>query len=89
MNLSAIPIILVICYMIGEVFKVVFKKKTKANKLIPMLVSFFGGLLGVVIYYTNKEILLNVTIIYDAMLVGIVSWASANQVIKQIFINKE
>lgn len=77
--------------MIGEIFKVVFKKKKQLFKLIPILLSFIGGLMGIVIYYTNKESILNVSNIYDALLIGIVSGASAtgtNQIIKQLFVQK-
>ena len=94
MNLDfiGIPIIIVICYMVGEIYKVVFKKNTKSYKLIPILVASLGGVLGVIIYFTSPEIILNVENIYNAMLVGIISGFSAtgtNQIIKQLFIKKE
>ena len=85
---SIIPIIVVICYMVGEVFKAIFKEKEELYKLIPILVSFLGGLLGIVVYLSNKEMIFNVTNVYEAMLIGITSGASAtttNQIIKQMF----
>lgn len=85
---SIIPIIVVICYMVGEIFKVIFKKKEELYKLIPILVSFLGGLLGIVVYLSNKEMIFNVANVYEAMLIGITSGASAtttNQIIKQMF----
>ena len=85
---SIIPIIVVICYMVGEIFKVIFKKKEELYKLIPILVIFLGGLLGIVVYLSNKEMIFNVTNVYEAMLIGITSGASAtttNQIIKQMF----
>lgn len=92
MDFIGIPIIIIICYMIGEIYKVVFKKNTKAYKLIPILVAFIGGLLGVIIYLTAPEVILNIENVYNAILVGIISGFSAtgtNQIIKQIFKNKE
>ena len=92
MDFIGIPVIIIVCYMVGEIYKVVFKKNTKAYKLIPILVAFIGGVLGVIIYFTTPEIMLNVENIYNAILVGIISGFSAtgtNQIIKQIFIKKE
>lgn len=86
MDYINIPIIAAMCYMIGEVYKVLFKKKQKAYKLIPILVSMFGGLLGVLIYLTNKE-MINTTNVWTALSIGIISGQSAtgtNQMIKQI-----
>ena len=85
---SIIPIIVVICYMVGEVFKAIFKRKEELYKLIPILVSIVGGLLGLIVYLSNKEMIFNVANVYEAMLIGITSGASAtttNQIIKQIF----
>ena len=74
--------------MVAEVFKVIFKKKDNMYKLIPILVSMLGGMLGILIFLTNPEMILNATNIWNALLVGIVSGASAtttNQIIKQMF----
>ena len=73
--------------MIGEIYKVIFKKNTKKYKLIPILVAVFGGVLGVVIYYTAPTVIFNVDNVYSALLIGIISgFASTgtNQLIKQI-----
>ena len=82
-----VPIIVLCCYMIGEIYKVIFKKNTKNYKLIPILVAVFGGVLGVVIYYTAPTVIFNVDNVYSALLIGIISgFASTgtNQLIKQI-----
>ena len=82
-----VPIIVLCCYMIGEIYKVIFKKNTKKYKLIPILVAVFGGVLGVVIYYTAPTVIFNVDNVYSALLIGIISgFASTgtNQLIKQI-----
>ena len=85
------PIIVILCYILGEIYKIIFKNKKETYKLIPLLVSLFGGILGILIYFTAPEIL-NVDNIYLALEIGIISGSSAtgtNQIIKQIFKNKE
>ena len=87
MDFVSVPIIVLCCYMIGEVYKTIFKKKTKAYKLIPVLVATFGGVMGVIIFYTSPNVMFNVTDIYSALLIGIISGFSstgANQVVKQL-----
>ena len=57
------------------------------NKLIPVLVSLIGGGLGILIYFTSRE-LLKVNTIYEALMIGLVSGAAStgtNQIIKKIF----
>lgn len=88
MELSSIPIIVIISYMIGEIYKVIFKNKESMYKLIPIVVSITGGILGILIYLTNKEMILDANNIWVAMFIGIISGASAtnaNQIIKQLF----
>ena len=87
MDFVSIPIIVVCCYMVGEIYKVIFKKKSKAYKLIPILVALVGGLLGVVIFYTEPKVMFNVDNFYSALLIGLLSgFASTgtNQVVKQL-----
>lgn len=88
MNYEAVPIIVVCCYIIGEIYKVIFSKKQETYKIIPVITTISGGILGALIYLTDKENILNATNIYTAILIGIVSGSSstgANQIIKQIF----
>lgn len=88
MDFTCVPIIVVCCYIVGEIYKVLFKNKREAYKLIPILVAILGGLLGVLIYFTNPEMVLNADNVWVALGVGIVSGASStgtNQIIKQIF----
>ena len=76
------------CYIVGEIYKVLFKNKQEAYKLIPILVAILGGLLGILIYLTNPEMVLNADNVWVALGVGIVSGASStgtNQIIKQLF----
>ena len=88
MDFVSVPIIVLICYMIGKIYKVLFKNKQELYKLIPIIVAFIGGVLGVLIYITTPEMIFNVNNIWNALLIGIMSGSSAtgtNQVIKQIF----
>ena len=87
MDFVSVPIIVVCCYMIGEIYKVLFKNKQQAYKLIPILVAIIGGVLGVAIYITAPEMMLNVNNFWIALGIGIMSGFSStgtNQVIKQL-----
>lgn len=88
MDFASIPLIVVCCYMVGEIYKVLFKNKQETYKLIPILVALTGGLLGIIIFLTNPEMMLNADNIWIALEIGIVSGSSAtgaNQIIKQLF----
>lgn len=92
MEFTSIPIIVIICYIIGEIYKVLFKNKQDLYKLIPIILACFGGLLGILIFLTNPEIMLNVSNAWTALGIGIVSGVSStgtNQIIKQIFNQKK
>lgn len=88
MSFTSVPIIVVCCYVIGEIIKFIFKNKQETYKIIPVVVTAIGGLLGCLIYLTNPETIFNVDNIWTALLIGMVSGSSAtgaNQIIKQLF----
>ena len=58
MEFTSVPIIILICYVIGEVYKYLFRKKQEAYKLIPILLTISGGIVGILIYLTNKEMMM-------------------------------
>lgn len=90
MEFTSIPIVVVCCYIIGEIYKFIFKNKQQTYKLIPIVLAILGGGIAIAIYYTNPEIIL-ATSLWQALGIGIVSGASstgANQVVKQLFGNK-
>ena len=92
MEFTCVPIIIIICYMVGEIYKVIFKNKKNVYKLIPIIVTITGGMLSILIYLTSKEIILNADNIWIALEIGLVSGASAtttNQIIKQVFMSKK
>lgn len=83
-----VPIIVIMCYLIGEIYKVILKNNKKYYKLIPLLVPLIGGILGILIYLTDRKMIFNINSIWDALYIGIVSGAGAtctNQIVKQIF----
>ena len=89
MDFVSIPIIVLICYMIGEIYKVLLKNNQEMYRLIPILVASIGGVLGVLIYFTAPEMIFNVDNLWIALGIGITSGFSAtgtNQVIKQLII---
>ena len=88
MEFTCVPIIILICYVIGEIYKVIFKTKEEVYKLIPIIVTITGGIVGILIYLTNKEIIFNADNIWIALQIGLVSGASStttNQILKQVF----
>ena len=89
---TSIGVILIVvsCYMIGEIYKVIVKKE-KYKKLIPIVLAITGAIMGGLIYKSDKSLLMNVTDPLTAILIGIISGTSStgtNQIVKQLF-NKE
>ena len=92
MDFTCLPIIVICCYILGEFIKLIFKKKKQVYRAIPVILSSAGGILGVLIFVTNPEMLFETANLWDALGVGIISGASAtgaNQIIKQIFYKKD
>lgn len=92
MDFTSVPIIVICCYIAGEIYKWIFKNKTEAYKLIPILSAVLGGILGVLICLTNPEIIFGVENVWVALGLGIFSGLSAtgtNQIVKQLFDKKD
>ena len=88
MNITGTLVIIVCSYMIGEIYKVIFNKKQEVYKLIPIILAITGGAIGILIFITNPEILLDANNIWAALFIGIVSGTSStgtNQIVKQLF----
>ena len=86
MDFIYVPVITLVCYLIGEIYKVVFKRKEDLYKLIPVFVTLLGGLLGLGVYYLDKSYL-EVTSIVSVLEIGLVSGAAStglHQVLKQL-----
>lgn len=91
MNVVGIPAIVLLCYLFGEIYKVLFKKNTKKYKIIPFVVAIFGAILAIIIYLTEPKVLLSATNVWEAIVIGIVSGFSStgsNQAIKQMVKSK-
>ncbi len=87
MDIAYVPIIVVCCYVIGEIYKLIFKKVDSSYKFIPIVTIVAGGLLAVLIYFTAPE-LVNAENVYDTLVIGFVSGAGStgtNQIVKQLF----
>lgn len=92
MENMSVPIIVLTCYIIGEIFKILFSKHESVYKIIPFLMGLIGGGIGVLIFLTKREIIYDVDNVWDAVLIGMVSGLSttgANQLIKQMTRSKE
>lgn len=90
MNIAYVPIIVVCCYVIGEIYKLIFKKVDSTYRFIPIVTIVAGGLLAALIYFTAPE-LVNAENVYEALVIGFVSGGGstgANQIIKQLFQKK-
>ena len=73
MQYIGIPSIIIICYLIGEISKLLILKKKKNYKYIPIIVGISGGILGLISYYISPEIVLNVKEPLIAISLGIIS----------------
>ena len=73
MDYIGIPSIIIICYLIGEIFKLLILKKKKNYKYVPIIVGTTGGLLGIIAYFVSPGIVLNVDDPIIAISLGIVS----------------
>lgn len=90
MEYTSIPIIVLLCYVVGEIYKKGCKKEEQ-KKWIPLVVIGVGGILGLVIYMTSREMIPYVSNGWMALEIGMMSGATStgtNQLIKQIFKNK-
>ena len=91
-GMMSIPVITILCYLIGEFFKVVILRKKKRYKYIPTIVGGIGGMLGLIIYYVSPDLLFNVTSPFLAVAIGITSGLAStggNELIKQIIKKRE
>ncbi len=90
MDIAYVPIIVVCCYVIGEIYKLIFKKIDSTYKFIPIVTIVVGGLLAILMFFTAPE-LVNAENAYEALVIGFVSGAGStgtNQIIKQLFQKK-
>lgn len=88
----SIPIIIIICYLFGEIYKAIIKNNEELKKIIPIIVTLLGGLIGIIMYKTNSEIINYADDVWVALEIGMISGATStntNQIIKQIFKGKE
>ena len=90
MEIVSIPVITIICYLLGEFFKLVVLRKKQRFKYIPVIVGGIGGALGLTIYFVSPGLLLGTTNLFVAVSIGIVSGLAStggNELVKQILKN--
>lgn len=91
MEFVSIPVIVILCYFIGELSKILLGKNETRYKFIPVIVGISGGILGLIAYYACPEIMISVNNPFVAIIAGIVSGLAStggNQVVKQLFSKK-
>jgi len=84
--------IVVICYVIGEVYKSLVKFNESKYKYIPVIVMVSGGIIGLICYLIDRNIIFNASNVLEAVVIGIASGSvsvSTHQVIKQLIKYKE
>lgn len=90
MEYVTIPVIVIICYLIGEIFKIFFFKKKRQYKFIPVVVGICGGILGFIIYLIYPEYIARHPL--EAIAIGIISGLAStgsNQLWKQLLKKEE
>ena len=91
MEYLVMPAIVVICYLFGEMLKLFITNKDN-YKIIPVIVGFFGGVLGITLFLINPKEIFDSSNILTAIAIGILSGLSStgtHQVFKQLFKKKE
>ncbi|MDY5627624.1 MAG: hypothetical protein SPF92_08500 [Clostridia bacterium] len=81
----AVPLIALLCYLIIEGIKIIFGKHEKVKELLPLISSFVGGILGILLFAIYPEII-SAGSYADALILGIFSGLGAtgsNQIFKQ------
>lgn len=83
MNLFIIPAIMVISYLITEIFKLVFKKY---KKILPIVAGSSGAIISIISYFISPNLLGEADLV-TSIAIGIISGLSAtgsNQLVKQL-----
>lgn len=79
-------IITILCYCFSEIYKFVFINKQEMMKLIPIFSTLLGGLLGILIWLTSKNIIFeNIWLAFEMGMISGAGATGANQIIKQLF----
>ncbi|MBR2891697.1 MAG: hypothetical protein IKC22_04895 [Bacilli bacterium] len=89
MKRELIPIILLICYVIGETYKLIFSKNRELFNLLPIILTAIGGILSIIMYVINNYNAFYIADFLQALQIGMISGASStgvNQIIKKIIL---
>ncbi len=91
MEYISIPAIVVICYLVGELFKHCILKKKSKYKLLPVIVGITGGIVGLITFFISPELMFNVSSPILAISIGIVSGLAStgsNEAVKKLLKNQ-
>lgn len=86
MKLITLPIIVLFCFIIGEIIKILFPSKTKLIKLIPFIMSILGAAMSILIYMLAPQTLEQKNIL-EVILLGMISGLAStgsNELFKKI-----
>lgn len=86
-EVSSIPLIMIICYVVIEIIKVIFKKNKVVKKLVPYISIILGGLIGLIIHISDRSYIESKSI-YESILIGLISGGvnlGSNQIINKLF----
>ena len=86
MKLITLPIIVLFCFIIGEIIKILFPNKTKVIKLIPFIMSILGAAMSILIYMLAPQTLEQKNIL-EVILLGMISGLAStgsNELFKKI-----
>ena len=86
-EVSSIPLIMIICYVVIEIIKVIFKKNKVVQKLVPYISIILGGLIGLIIHISDNSYIESNSI-YESILIGLISGGvnlGSNQIINKLF----
>ena len=78
-------VIVIITYLVGELYKNIFINKKELYRFIPIIVTILGGIMGVIMYMVIP--IENIENVFEALYLGLISGASStgtNQIIKQL-----
>lgn len=86
MEIFIVPLIAFFCYLLGELWKLIFKEKTNLYAYIPFIAAILGGIMGAVFYIIDPSTIPFANNVWIALEVGMMSGLSstgANQFLKQ------
>ena len=89
MNNSFVFIIMLLCYVIGEVYKLIFSRNKEIYNFLPIFLTIIGGIISVAMYLLKVDMFYYTFSFFEALEIGMISGASStgfNQIFKKIIL---